>query len=257
MAENMDRSGSSKDRGGKGNGKLYTLTEVSNLTGISMPTLQRYKKDYQDRIPSEGRGRTQRYPQEALDIFTLLKEENMKRRGRPRKNAVPDEAQRKRGGRPRAVPRVEKAAANDDTLLTLKQIEDMTGISYPTLLRYVKTNISRIPHVGSGRKRRFPPQAVNEFKILREESRRGRRSSSKPTPAITPAATARRRVSVSVPPPTVAVAAPPAMAAVPSADLENLMGMVKELQKSHVALQRQVQHLEKELAKPFKVVLKR
>ena len=31
-------------------GKLYTLSEISQRTGISMPTLQRYKKLYQDRI---------------------------------------------------------------------------------------------------------------------------------------------------------------------------------------------------------------
>ena len=33
-----------------------TLSEISQQTGISMPTLQRYKKIYQGRIPSEGRG---------------------------------------------------------------------------------------------------------------------------------------------------------------------------------------------------------
>ena len=44
-------------------GKLYTLTEVSKITNISMPTLQRYKKAYQDRIPSTGEGRRQRYPE--------------------------------------------------------------------------------------------------------------------------------------------------------------------------------------------------
>jgi hypothetical protein len=30
---------------GSGGGELLTLTEVSNRTGISMPTLQRYKKE--------------------------------------------------------------------------------------------------------------------------------------------------------------------------------------------------------------------
>ena len=49
--------------------KLYTLSEISSKTGISMPTLQRYKKLYQDRIPSEGQGRKQRYPESALPVF--------------------------------------------------------------------------------------------------------------------------------------------------------------------------------------------
>ena len=50
---------------------LYTLTEVAQKTKISMPTLQRYKKLYQDRIPSHGKGRSQRYPEEALEVFLL------------------------------------------------------------------------------------------------------------------------------------------------------------------------------------------
>ena len=40
--------------------KLYTLSEISQKSGISMPTLQRYKKLYQVRIPSVGKGRKQR-----------------------------------------------------------------------------------------------------------------------------------------------------------------------------------------------------
>ena len=67
----------------KRTGKLLTLTEVSKRTKISMPTLQRYKREFSDRIPSEGEGRTQRYPLEALEIFKQLKVENLGRRGRP------------------------------------------------------------------------------------------------------------------------------------------------------------------------------
>ena len=65
--------------------KLYTLTEVSKLAGVSMPTLQRYKKLYQDRIPSVGEGRRQRYPKRAIAAIQKLKAENLKKRGRPRK----------------------------------------------------------------------------------------------------------------------------------------------------------------------------
>ena len=45
-----------------------------------MPTLQRYKKLYQDRIPSEGQGRKQRYPESALPVFDVIKNENVGRR---------------------------------------------------------------------------------------------------------------------------------------------------------------------------------
>src|SRR4028119_48207 len=64
-------------------GKLFTLSEISQKTGISMPTLQRYKKMYQDRIPAEGKGRKQRYPESALPVFDELRNENPRRPGRP------------------------------------------------------------------------------------------------------------------------------------------------------------------------------
>ncbi|HXO26786.1 MAG TPA: hypothetical protein VOA80_05555, partial [Thermoanaerobaculia bacterium] len=61
--------------------KLFTLSEISQRTGISMPTLQRYKKTYQDRLPSVGAGRKQRYPEHALPVFAELRSENAGRRG--------------------------------------------------------------------------------------------------------------------------------------------------------------------------------
>ena len=54
---------------------------------MSMPTLQRYKKFYQGRIPSVGSGRKQRYPENALPVFDEIRNENIGRRGRPRKDA--------------------------------------------------------------------------------------------------------------------------------------------------------------------------
>ncbi|HYO12020.1 MAG TPA: helix-turn-helix domain-containing protein, partial [Thermoanaerobaculia bacterium] len=71
-----------------GDAKLYTLSEISQRTGISMPTLQRYKKLYQSRIPAVGKGRKQRYPESALPVFDEIKNENAGRRGRPRKDAA-------------------------------------------------------------------------------------------------------------------------------------------------------------------------
>ena len=71
-----------------GEDKLYTLSEVSHRSGISMPTLQRYKKTYQDRIPSVGTGRKQRYQEHALPVFAELRSENAGKRGRDRKSVV-------------------------------------------------------------------------------------------------------------------------------------------------------------------------
>ena len=156
--------------------RLLTLTEVSKQVGLSMPTLQKYKKRYGDRIPSVGKGRKQRYPAEALPVFEELRKESLARRGRPRRNAPADGAAARRGRTARAgrVRRARGGAVSGRGLLTLTQVAEQTGISYPTLLRYVRTHLSRLPHAGSGRARRFRPEAVEVFRQLRSESRAGR-----------------------------------------------------------------------------------
>src|SRR5256885_14764836 len=85
--------------------KLYTLSEISQKTSISMPTLQRYKKMHQDRIPSVGHGRKQRYPESTLPDFDEIQTENAGNRRRPRKDASAPRAERpaaskRRPGRP-------------------------------------------------------------------------------------------------------------------------------------------------------------
>ncbi|HVT15741.1 MAG TPA: helix-turn-helix domain-containing protein [Thermoanaerobaculia bacterium] len=265
---------------GQAEEKRYTLSEVSQRTGISMPTLQRYKKLYQNRIPSAGTGRKQRYPEHALPVFEELRRENAGRRGRPRKNASAAPSARsapsagsgrraaagrraaprrkpgrprksgllggpakrgpgrpakrgpgrppKRGpGRPAATParglrgrrlgagragrtgrtpagrgaraavgrpalgngrrrpRVGRppgrprgsaqAKGRSQGLLTLTSISQTTGISYPTLVRYVRLYSRRLPHEGKGRARRFHPAAVDVFRELRAQSGRGGR----------------------------------------------------------------------------------
>lgn len=152
---------STKSRSG-GNDALLTLTEVSKRTGISMPTLQKYKRNHQSRIPSRGRGRKQRYPEAALAVFEEIKRENLKKRGRPAKS----------GGR---SGRRSKATGGAGELISLAEIARRTKISYPTLLRYQKLYSDRIPSQGKGRKRRYPEEAVAVFREIRSQSRRGRR----------------------------------------------------------------------------------
>jgi predicted DNA-binding transcriptional regulator AlpA len=196
---------------------MLTLSEVSQRTGISMPTLQRYKKIYQNRIPSEGKGRKQRYPESALPVFEELKVENAGRRGRPRKDGssasgsgavssgvrrgrkpaaaaakvakkVPGRRGRPpgsgakkaaapargRGGRKAAGGRG-RGSRTASGLLTLGQVGEQTGISYPTLVRYVRLHSDRLPSEGTGRARRFHPEAVEVFRQLRQEGGRGGR----------------------------------------------------------------------------------
>lgn len=188
--------------------KLYTLSQISQKTKISMPTLQRYKKLYQNRIPSVGSGRKQRYPENAMPVFHEIKRENIGRRGRPRKDAsaggrrgagrrgaaaaagrgaaaatapagrgraVAARRGRKPGaGRPAGRPAA-KPGRRPGNLLTLTQVSEMTRISYPTLVRYVRLFSDRLPHEGKGRARRFHPEAVPVFRELRQQSGRGGR----------------------------------------------------------------------------------
>ncbi len=220
-------------------GKLHTLTEVSKRTGISMPTLQRYKKLYQDRIPSEGSGRTQRYPTSSLAVFRQLKKENIGRRGRPRKNPL---APAKAAKPAKAAAKKPAAkAAGSGGLLTLTQIGKTTGISYPTLLRYVKMNLKSIPHSGTGRARRYLPDAVAIFKRLREESRRGR------APGKGKKTAAAKRGPIQK-----------ALQAAAGSDVgAELTARVKELEKIVKKLQRELTRVEKRSTKPFRITLQR
>ncbi len=224
---------------------LLTLTEVSKRTGISMPTLQRYKKLFQARIPSVGSGRSQRYKPEALDIFRQLKEENIKKRGRPRKIASATPAPK-----PRRVVRAKKVTAPASPkkkapvkrggLLTLTEIGSRTGISYPTLLRYVKNHIEQIPHVGEGRTRRYRATAVKVFEKLRAKSPRGRAAA---TPKRKPGRPPGR---------------PPATGAKPVAATRDagLGARVRSLEASHARLIKAIERLEKAVKQPVRLVVK-
>lgn len=162
---------------------LLTLTEVSQRSNISMPTLQRYKKLYQSRIPSVGKGRKQRYLESSLAVFEELKNENIGRRGRPRKSdAKPARPAAGRPGRPAAAkpegaaaeaPAARRGKKSGSGLMTLTEISKAAGVSYPTAVRYVRLFLDRLPHEGEGRRRRFYSGAVDVFNQLREEGGRG------------------------------------------------------------------------------------
>ncbi len=160
--------------------RLLTLTEISKRANISMPTLQRYKKLYQSRIPSVGRGRKQRYLESSLSVFEELKNENIGRRGRPRKetkdgSAKPAGRVGGRAAKSADTPSSRRASkeGSGSGLLTLTQISKLAGVSYPTAVRYVRLFLDRLPHEGEGRRRRFYSGAVDVFNQLREEGGRG------------------------------------------------------------------------------------
>ncbi len=287
-----------------GEDKLFTLSDISSKTGISMPTLQRYKKLYQGRIPSVGSGRKQRYPESALPVFDEIRNENIGRRGRPRKDAsaaaasgtparrgratgsgrkaaaaADSQGTRGRGpGRPARRPgrpagkratvpaaptAVEKPAARrgrppgsksknkgtagtgtsgasgkSGNLMTLTQISEQTGISYPTLVRYVRLHSDRLPHEGKGRARRFYPQAVDVFRELRLESGRGGRKPGRP--AGSGRAAAGRG------------AAGAGGRAVASGDTSGLAQRIKAIEKSQQEIEKRFRGLAQTLQKLFR-----
>lgn len=245
FGEAMAYAGNGKHRVA-GERRLYTLTEVAESIQISMPTAQRYKKIYQSRIPAVGVGRKQRYPKEALKVFEQIKLENLDRRGRPPRDSQTDKTKvrarsspRRRTSRNRttgrrpprarsssaaARPASSKSQTRPPKLLTLTEISYRTGISYPTCINYVKKHSDRIPHVGSGRNRRFPPQAVKVFRELRMQSRRGKRKQSSKGPSRTEAA---------------------------------LLTRIRELEKSQRQLSRRLDAVIKTLRSPLRITIKR
>jgi DNA-binding transcriptional MerR regulator len=234
-------------------GELLTLSEVSKRTGISMPTLQRYKKLYQERIPSQGEGRKQRYPEDSLPVFEEIKKENIGKRGRPRKSASakpkaaakakakkstpPPKKARVASGRKAAASKPAKrgrAAAAESSggeMLTMNEISKRTGISYPTLVRYKKMHLAEIPHEGKGRGVRFHPEAVDVFLELRGRSSRGPRRKG-----ASAAGTARK-----------AAPSQAAKSTTSKADDKRL----NELEKAHAKLQKRFDSLVKKLKKPL------
>lgn len=216
---------------GAGSDGLYTLTQIAEKTDISMPTLQRYKKNYQNRIPSVGKGRKQRYPAEAIPVFEQIKEENLQRRGRPPKT----EGAKRKAGRPRG----KKAPARGkkkEGLLTLTAVAEEAGVSYPTAVRYVKEYGDQIPYEGKGRSRRYHPEAIEVVKRLRAESPRGRRPKA--------AAGASRPGR-------------PKAAAAPAAGGGDLAKRVASLERTQADLAKRIQELIKEIRKPMKLTINR
>ena len=216
--------------------RLYTLTEVAESINVSMPTAQRYKRAYQNRIPAVGMGRKQRYPREALKVFEQIKLENLGKRGRPAaqsRQKTPERSQQRSTSASRARARTRSSAKRRAAvpvkpkrteMLTLTEISNRTGISYPTCINYVKKYLDRIPHVGSGRRRRYPPEAVTVFRELRNQSRSGRPKSS---------------------------------AARTSRTDKALMRRIRELEKSQRIMARQLDSVLKSLNAPLKVTIKR
>ncbi len=127
--------------------------------------------------------------------------------------------------------------------MTLTEISKQTGISYPTLVRYVRLHSDRLPHEGRGRGRRFYPEALGVFRELRQESGRGGRKPA--AAAAKPAAKRRGR-----PPGSGRKAAAAAPAARGGQDT-GLLQRLREIEKSHLDLEKKFRDLAKGLQRFF------
>ncbi len=156
-----------------GGPSLLTLSSISQQTKISYPTLQRYVRLFGDRIPHEGEGRKRRYHPDSVAVFRELRAESKPGRKPKAAPAAKSPARKKRKAR------AAKAQPAAPKLLTLTAVGKQTGISGPTLQRYLKLYGDRIPHEGEGRKRRYHPEAVAVFNEIRSQSRRGRKPKAK------------------------------------------------------------------------------
>ena len=156
-----------------GGPSLLTLSSISQQTKISYPTLQRYVRLFGDRIPHEGEGRKRRYHPDSVAVFRELRAQSKPGRKPKAAPAAKSPARKKR------KTRAAKAQPAAPKLLTLTAVGKQTGISGPTLQRYLKLYGDRIPHEGEGRKRRYHPEAVAVFNEIRSQSRRGRKPKAK------------------------------------------------------------------------------
>jgi hypothetical protein len=130
--------------------------------------------------------------------------------------------------------------ARNRELLSLLDIAEETGISYPTLRNYVIKFGDQIPSVGSGRTTRYPRQAVKVFQRLRKESRPGRKPASAlaaQAAAPAPAAPPEPIQQAPVPQERPAVSAPFAPAAPVTASVDT-SGIERELAGIRMQLQR-------------------
>jgi MerR HTH family regulatory protein len=212
-----------------------TLAELSKRSKVSLQTLMRYKKLYQDRIPSVGSGRKQRYPVAAVEAVQAIKRENIRNRG-PRKTGGARRASRRKAEpKPAAAPAANSSAAGTtDGFLTLAQVARRTGINYRTLLRYLKVHSTRIPQVGQGHFRRYPPAAVAVFEEL---------AAGKGPESVAGAGKRQgRRRAAGAPPPS---------------QQDGLARRLQALEHAQLALTAQVLDVTRQLGRPLKVILSR
>jgi len=145
-----------------------------------------------------------------------------------------------------------RAADPGAATLTLKAISDELGIAYPTIARYATKHIELIPHVGEGRQRRFPPEALEVFLKIRKESKPGRppKSRSKKKAVAAPAAPPAARPAYRAP-----TAPMPGRTAAPVRSEGDLLRRIERLESHQQQLETMVRRLREEVARPLTAIV--
>jgi len=253
--------------------RTFSLVEVAQKTGIPMPILLRYKREHPDRVPSFGVGSQQRFPEEAFEVFRTIQREESEEQEPPRRTGFgllslprlrkqaarpadkePEaeaEGGEAKGGRKRkrAGKDARKEAAGDG--LSLSDVSEQLGIPYPTVARYATQFEDRIPHTGSGRNRRFPPEAVEVFRQIRKESKPGRPPKQKKERQAAPTRVARKAAEARPAPVERAAPAP----ATGRADEAQLARRIQSLERSQQLLEDQLRDLLDRLSRPAVVTI--
>lgn len=156
--------------------ELLTLTDLARRAGISPATAHRYQKEHGDLLPSRGEGRTRRYLPSAVEVLRGLFTKKRRERGvgaqprGPRKAAA--------GRRPGSAPRSARQATpgqgarqGRSAFVAQDRPDDRDRLPDAAALRGA-ARTGDPAGAGTGRKRRFPPEAVPVFVALRQH--RGR-----------------------------------------------------------------------------------
>jgi DNA-binding transcriptional MerR regulator len=123
---------------------LYSIRDIARKTGVSESTLHQYKRILGEKIPSIGKGRNRRYPEEAIQAFLDYRETG--------------------GGR--KVP----------GSYSLSEVAKTTGIPEHTLLYYRRTYPDEIPVARDRSTRIYTDESIEAFKQIKSRaSRRGGR----------------------------------------------------------------------------------
>lgn len=120
----------------------YSVSKISQMTGISESKILEYRRRFTQRIPSMGEGKEKVHPEEAVPIF--------------------EEIHRQQSGQ-------EVLTRQGRRHLDLQQVSEELGLSRSLLYAYISEEGDRIPKFKEGKRWIFPEEALEAFREIRSE----------------------------------------------------------------------------------------